>query len=835
VNFFKAAGRLLNSHKFRLIMSGMILISVMPLPFIRNLDMLFLTIFGIEFVFRVIIFIDKQRKSDNDENGSKAAEIALLTLDFIAVLSFAMAPISPARITRFARLLRLFYLSRTTGNMLKDFFQIARRRRYEITLIVIVVLGATFISGIIFSSFEIDYDFNNDNKKDNVTLLKALWWSFLQIEDPGNIIQNTETSILIFILSIFLTLTGVMIMSFIIGIGTNLVAEIIQGRKNRPVDFSDHIVAIIPGKLSSSVIKRLVAIYDKNRRARLRNAAIRFFSHRRKNFVLVAKDKEFPPFLYDRLFSAVDYRSGLSSDPEVLDRASIDLAEKIIIASDDLAGERADAETLSTLLAIRSVKNRKNIDNKKVQKIFVEILYSGNRQAAIYAGGENVHPIELGHFMGLLSAVTILFPGLEYIFDELFTEDGSEIYTCKLDKKNSVTTKELIRDYEKINSYLYNNFNTILIGYINSEKELLLNPTDSFLAHRDRKSSAYDFGEISEIAVISPDEEKAEKAMKNIGSYKEFQSFQLEKTVAYKKVKLDKRFGSLKKIVMVGCRYFVPSMIMEIVKNSPQESTEFEILVSSTAALKRSFSIITKVFGNSATIKESDLADKNRADSRWETKKRAWNGKRAIITLKSFRDNSSIGEYLERHTFDRLVLLAEPEHKDPDAVTILFLMNLAAVVERKNIQVVAEMVSDEKSILLEETIFNKIEEGRVHILPTGMMRSNLMVQSAYFENFMKIYSELLSAHGMDLCKMDVSFASENSSDKISFNEILNTFSKVPARNSCERKEAATIPIGLELYTGKERKIRLNPPPDEKFNMCEIKYLYTIGEIDILQY
>jgi len=806
-------------------MSILILISVIPDKSIRSYDFIFFAIFGIEFVVRSVVFF----KVDLKKRGvSIVGNLMLLFLDFIAVLSFGLSGFASARITRVIRLFRLFYLSRTTGRSIKDFLEITKRRKYEIKLVMLIVLLTTFISGIVFSSFEMDFDFNGDNSTENVTLWKSFWWAFLQIEDPGNLVTTPEHSTLIFFLSLILTLTGVVIMSFIIGIGTNLVAEIIASRKDRSVDFREHVVAIVPAFLSASVITRLTAIYKKNSIFDFFSYFGAIFLNRSRKFVLVSDEKEFPLFLYDKDYQNVDYRSGLLTSTTVLNKANITEAEKIVIVSDDTKGEMADANTLSTLLAINSLQQIDSSLHSKKQEIYLEVIYKENCKAALFSSGVNVHPIEISFFMGIITAITALFPGLEYIFDELFTEDGSEIYTTPASNKN-ITCKMISENIVSINGYLHEKHDSIVLGYIDENGILSLNPAETLLLNEGKDPVS---SKLKNLVVLSKNQEQAAKAVNSLPLYKT--SDTKNKDVFNKffssDIKLDPRFGKLKKVIIVGCRYFTPAMIIEILKNVPHDKIKFEMLISKKNDLDRIMNIVTKHFNGNVL---NEKFDNNKGTLIYSALIKIEDSKKqAAFCVKLLADSHTIGKYIKRSKFDRLILLSEPMHSDPDAATIMLLMNLYELINKENIQVVAEIVSEHKSDLLENTMFNRDNEGRVHVLSTGRIRSNFIVQSAYFDNFIKIYSELLSAEGMDLVKLHLKI--EQKKDVcFKFSEIISSLNILRSRK--EGVPTNIIPIGIEIYTQSGRVIKVNPPYNEEFKLSEIRSIYAIGEIDNLNY
>ncbi len=917
--------RVVENRYVRIALSVLIVFSLLPFGQVHQWDGYFFVIFSIEFLLRLTVFLADYKK------GLSLKELILLLLDLSAVISFGIVieAAHPMRLGRVARLIRLLYLSRLVDQVVKDFMNIARRRWYESKLIVFTIMVATLISAIVISAFNPRYNFDEDqpshhsvyknsdkeinkgikenahkqsnSKPDTIVFTKVLWWSFRQMEDTGNLVKTPHTDALIFLLSLFLTITGVIVMSFIIGIGNYLISEIIEHRRNRDVDAKRHLVAIIPDIRNFLMIERLVAIFEKNRENSLWEQFVFFF--KRQKFVLVSTKTAFPTMLYNRRFSNVDYRGGNTADTGLLTRAKVAAAKRIVIASDDLRGESADAHTLSTLLAIRSVREqeKRSSEREEEQKIYAEILYSQNTVAAAYAGGGTAYcgnpkrakegaapecrcvepitreaallcseqttescdqceyrepdgifcrymhgfyrtciPVEQGTFMGLIASSTVLFPGIEVIFDELFTEKGSEIYyeDCLIDDATAVLSA-----VNELNRMLYVSHRSILIGAVLDDGTVLMNLKEFYRQHTRCDTTR----RIKKLILISDKERNAKNSIRSVTEYirnmhkpsdeKKHDGNQLHR---FENLQLDNHFSEIATVIMVGCRYFVPTMIVELVNNSPQKRFEFQILATEESSVKRATSIITKEFSAKnfgCVLRPEKNAETGNVRRWWQLKKFSWDaaGKEVVISINTFENNTDMGNYIEEQRFDRLLLFANPLSSDPDALTILFLMNLVPTLRKREMHIVAEVISEEKGKVLFDSFFKNMKNmrGSVHLLSTEKLRSNVMVQTTYFgEDFLRIYEELLAARGMDLCKLKVP-KDVISEQVIGFQDILSFATTVKAKEGVSTDGYVHIvPIGVELHTENgERIVNINPSSDEKFSIRELAYVYAIGEVD----
>ena len=896
--------RIVDNHYIRLVMSALIVFSLLPHKNVSYYNIAFAVIFGAEFVLRVLLL------SFNSKKGVSLKELLLLLLDFAAVLSFIFASIAPARLGRIARLVRLLYLSRIVGQTIKDFISIAKRRWYEVKLIVLTILIATLVSTVVMSAFDFKFDFDGSGEEHvtEKTFTKVLWWSFRQMEDTGNLVKRSPTKDSpIFLISLFLTLVGVMMMSFIIGIGNYLISEIIHHRKNGYVSFKNHLLVIIPKIRTLSLIERSVAMYEKNKDSTLWEQLI--FLFKRQKFVLVSTTLDFPSYLYSKKFSTVEYRGGNVTDTQLLEKTNIPSARKIVVASNDLIGESADAHTLSTLLAIRSINKseRRLSEQSPHQKIFAEILYSQNAEAAAYAGGGMARcgnpakgnkkgdpcicpnpiggwtnqnktlfnssdnksitykcaykekagafckhvtayakvcvPVEQGKFMGLLTSSTLLFPGLETAFDDLFTESGSEIYYEEMKQSKSLDIKKLFEEFSEINRKVYFDHHAILIGVIFNDGTIAMNLQEHY--HQKKADSFLNQG-IAKLVLIAQGSKNAKNTTATIYDILQLQERIVNENIPDKldggmsDLVLDEHFSNISKVIIVGCRYFVPTMIVEMVNNIPQNHFEFQIISTDENTINRAVAIITKEFAIK-TFKGSLTEEKSSSDTqkrRWKLQKESWEKENdVIISIEKFGTNTIMGQYIQNQKFNRLLLLANPLSPDPDAITILFLMNLVKEIKEKKMHVVAEIISEDKSKVLKESFFKQIEggSGSVHFLPTDKLRANVMVQAAYFEeDFIHVYESLLSAEGVDLCKLEFAQPASELIKKteITFYDILSYATEIKTRSNAERRSAHIIPIGVELHREDgEREMRINPEMSETFNLHELRYIYAIGEID----
>src|SRR5688572_28728588 len=117
----------------------------------------------------------------------------------------------------------------------------------------------------------------------------------------------------------------------------------------------------------------------------------------------------------------VVYRQGDAGEPSSLDRvAAHDAKRAIILAREDLAHE-ADAVTLATLAAFRATNPR--------AQAFVEVTESALVPIVKQVGGAGTVALDVPHLLGMFLCQHLVTPGVEALYRDLLTADGSEIYT----------------------------------------------------------------------------------------------------------------------------------------------------------------------------------------------------------------------------------------------------------------------------------------------------------------------------------------------------------------------------------------------------------------------
>lgn len=387
-------------------LSTLIIVSVLPFTWVDVASLLFFFVFAVELAFRVLLLRYELRA-----RSLSKTEVVMLVLDVIATLSFLplFAENHPAmRYLRLIRLSRMLMLLSYWSPIGKEIWVIInkRERRYQLLFVASMVVILTFAAAILLHNFGATIDFNEDNKPNDTSFWSVVWWSFRQIQDPGNLVKDASTT-LAFVFSLLLTTFGIFLIAFLIGIGTSVVSELVAVGRERPIGMRDHSVIANLGLHSRVLVEELVSYYRKSLRS--------------PKLVTLGSANARPDYMLDEQLRRVRYRQGSAAVLHDLKKVDSARARRVILLGE---GEEAlaDSQVISQILSIREI-------NKRCQ-IFAELVTRHNVDAAHLAGGARTVPILTHQLVSKLLADILTFPGVEKLYDQLLSSRGSEIYTC---------------------------------------------------------------------------------------------------------------------------------------------------------------------------------------------------------------------------------------------------------------------------------------------------------------------------------------------------------------------------------------------------------------------
>lgn len=448
--------RLLERRPIRVVLSVAILTSLLPVPFVERLEFGFYLLFQVEFLLRVFAVSATSAPEGPDgeivPTRSRMSGFGMLLLDAVALASFLPLPVGVdgARWLRVFRLLRLLALVGYWRRLLRDTWSIlARRERLrQVALMGVVVGGLAFAGAVVLHHVHdvpFDADSDGDIDADDRSFWVLLWWSFRQVQDPGNMLESPQALPAVLV-SLGLTVFGLLLVSFLIGLGSDVVRELVDHSRMRPPGFVGHTVIVNITAPTQRLLHELVAYYRK-----LFPSGAAFLSRRwrsdlarrglqRPRFVVIGEGAETPDFL--RHHDRVAYRMRPEDEEGLIVRSDLLAAKRVLLLAE---GNHAhpDAQTIRTLLTLvervrAAERARVPGISRRTRVVIAEILDESNvtaAHAALATAGESfrgwVVPTE--KLLGLFFAGVVRRPGLGDLLAILLTSVGHELYTCFFD------------------------------------------------------------------------------------------------------------------------------------------------------------------------------------------------------------------------------------------------------------------------------------------------------------------------------------------------------------------------------------------------------------------
>lgn len=418
--------RLLSRFTVRALLSVLILISLVPHEHESTSDLVFFAVFGFELALRGYVFAVRLREVRPDESRARTTRkntitALLLLFDLLALLSFLPwhtllgGAFAESRLLRVFRLFRMLLFVGYWSPVLKDGLSVLTRhdRLRQVGLLGLVVglmafAGATLISHLPVSGV----DFNEDGQLTaaDQSFWPRLWWAFRQIQDAGNLVSD-PAELAVVIVSLLLTLAGLFVVSFLIGLASDVVRELVEVSKNRPVGWKRHTVIVNATPGLPTLLTELTRYYEK--------------LFRRPRLVVTDLAPEPPPRLRQGELARVRWRQVDERQTGLTALADVATARRVIVQA-SLAAPFPDAQTAATILDVREASQS--------AWIVAEVLDPNNVPAARVAGGPRTIVVPTEKLLGIWALAAIRRPEqLPLATELLVTRGGYEIYTFFFD------------------------------------------------------------------------------------------------------------------------------------------------------------------------------------------------------------------------------------------------------------------------------------------------------------------------------------------------------------------------------------------------------------------
>jgi hypothetical protein len=440
---------ILGHYSTRIVLSIAIIVSLLPTEWMHGADVLFLFIFVPEFVALLLLSCRKEA-GGGDEVGWRVPSLssaALLLIDFVALLSFLPYAGDGTRWLRLFRLTRTVMLLRYWAPLLSDVWLVVRRRERsrQLSLLVLALILGVF-AGTVFlnhATRDIGDDFDGDgdvgDEHDHVFWVR-MYWGLRQLADPGNMINSPHETATVMV-SMGLTIFGVVLASILVGIGADAVGELMSLSNLRSSGLKRHTVLVNLSSQTRQLVTEVQHEYQKLIPDELRPFTPRWFfelrrnAKRKRDFVVVGRSPEPPDFLREPELGGIMYRENSDDDDEAfMDRADVMLAHRVVIMADTEADQPDDDSVRTLITIVERLREHADEDPDARTQLIAEILDESNIGAAQRAiaraqGRVEAHIVPSERLLALFSFMVARRRGAEKLVTELMQSPGHEIYS----------------------------------------------------------------------------------------------------------------------------------------------------------------------------------------------------------------------------------------------------------------------------------------------------------------------------------------------------------------------------------------------------------------------
>lgn len=846
----------LDARPVKIVLAALILVSVLPVHGLDEaLRPYFLVIFGVELALRVAHL---RRRAH--ENESPRLERLLLTLDFIAVLSFLpferVLHAEALVALPVLRLSRLLLLLRFARELALDVYSILTRREqlHQFGLVTGAVWALAFGAAVFLDHLGVAHDYDGRGAPAETSFFDRLWWSFRQLESGDNLVQNLHVHPVVAVLSLGLTIVGVFVISFIIGIGANVVEQVVRAERRRPVSYAGHSLVVGAVHEAEVLVREFVGLYERNRALRRISPAEVWQwlvrrgppprRHALPRMVLLGPADEPPTYLYDPSMRWVIYRQGDGAEPEALARAGAAHAKRALLLSRPDAGPDADAVTAMALASLRALNARAHV--------FVEVRESQNRELLLAVGGPGTFPLDMPRVLGLFLCQHLVTPGVEALYADLMTSEGSEFYTHLFVEPGDAPAIAALAEEDGCISFArmaraaYRQRGILLAGVFLGEDaprrapgglvpvegvEQWLNPLrapepgsppDRLGARAGRVPARLLRGLIAVSATYAPLRRYGRDLVMGHGIAPEPSAAAAPPSHPGAQgwaEGLALTLGSLSRVLVVGYSAALPALLAELARFVPGVEV---ILVLGERGDER-----VPLLDRLASL--GIRLDAGRPPPGEEGASVALpHGGRATVYTQRGHDLAAFAVKIVARSGElgAAVFLREPDAKDSDARTAMRLLRFVRALESREIthgerlHVVAEFDSVTKGEHVRRLVdagrcgFAGPDRLRLTLISTERIKNYFMVHSAFVPGVASLYEEILSEEGQEIVRLEPQRGAEGGGaiDLDGLREALGS--------------RALIPIGLELSDG---SVLLRPDPRASIPIAQIRAVYALAE------
>ncbi|UQA57892.1 hypothetical protein [Polyangium aurulentum] len=835
----------------KITLAVLIIISLLPLPLVHDgLRPLFLFAFGLELLLRVIGLLRRREGARR-----RRFERLFVLVDVLAFVSFF--PLERWLDARWLlgltmlRLARLLVLVRFARDLAADLYSIMTRREQlqQFGLVTAAVWGLAFVGAVVLEQLGVLHDYDGEGRPSATSFLDRLWWSFRQLESADNLVASLHGHPLLSVVSLCLTIVGVFVVSFIIGIGANIVEQVVRAERRRAVRYVEHSLVIGPVHEAEMLVREFVRLYERNRvLRRLRASEVWQWlfrhgpmprRHALPRMALLGTADDPPNYLYEASMRWVVYRQGDGWDPESLERVGAAEAKRAIVLSRADAGADADAVTGMALASFRA-------QNPDAQ-VFVEVRESDNRAIMTAIGGPHTFALDMPRFLGLFLCQHLVTPGVEELYTDLMTADGSEFYThIFLDAQEIAAVHSLGEDgyvsFERMARVAYRERGVILAGVFLGERTPRptrgLVPVDGLvqwlnpLREPPEGSPAKGLGAragmvplatlrglIGVTATYAPLRRYGRDVVMGHGVLPPGGGKAVPAGIAQWAGGMQMARGLLARVLVVGYSEALPSMLRELSRFMPGVDA---VLVLGERGDERM--PLGERLASLGIGLEGGLLPPGKEGI---TVPLEHGGKVTVYTHKG-PDLASFAVQCAAKggAVGAAVFLSEPDAVDRDARTAMRLLRFVRALEHgevprgERLHLLAEFASVAKGEHVRRLVDAKrcgygADRLRLSLVSTERIKNYFMVHSAFVPGVTALYDEILAEEGQEIVRLEPPTEMRVEGLRVGFGQILEAL-----------EPRQCIALAVETADG---RVMLNPARGEAFALGEIRAIYALAE------
>ena len=820
----------------RLALSMLIILSMLPFGWVNDYSMVFFFFFSLELGLRLTVL-----HHDLKRRAISRVEVLFFVLDAVATLSFLPieALYDDVRYLRLFRLSRMVLLLGYWGPIVREvwFILMKRERRYQIFFVLISSLILSFISAILLSHFQSQgVDFNEDgNLLNDSSFWAMLWWSFRQIHDPGNMIKDPTASVAFFF-SLGLTIAGMFVFSFLIGIGSSVVEELVKLGKERRLGMRRHTVICNLSPYSRVLLEELVTYYTKSLRS--------------PRIVTMGAAPARYGYMLEGPCQRVRYREGRPLSRHDLLKVDVDRATRVILLA-QRDRTVSDSEAVSQILSVREVNARCDI--------YAELYRPQNVRAALEAGGGRTVPILADRMVGLFMASIVVFPGIQELYWELLTSVGDEIYTCLFDRgamsgRRAPSGAGL--PFGELLERGHRAHGVVLLGYLLKDDDA----TQGF-THVLNPGSPRPHGQAAPPAVPPVDRLAGYFGVSD--HFERLRGFtvSLPDVAAARSADASPEHGlrlglcpsatGVQRILICGFHNGIVDFCEQLILFSG--AVTIFIMVPEQEQVEQ----VTEAFIHRVR-EEADAARPEEPGTRarrvlfscsapgrlgYTVQGSEERGGKVRVICGDWSEESFLLDHpkVDYHLneMDAVLLTYAEQAADPDARTALGLLKLIRLREttagalKQGARIVCEVQSTEKAELFQRR-FSRPDDAAGHgcrpvtIVPAKRMRNAILAQSVFVPGIVNIFSDLLCESGQEICKLIVDRAglAPDEDQQWTFTQLLAAL----------YQQDGMVLVGLELEDaeGGNRRVVVNPRAKEEdysFTLGQLVSIFALGDTE----